>query len=346
MPELSLVRTRPLERVGCLQPAVSQGLLGIRELPLHHGGALERVVVAWRLAGPPAAPVVAALGGISANRFAWDPDEPGRGWWRELVGPGLALDTNRFAVLGIDWLGGSGQSSAPAPGQADFPALDARDQARALLAVCDHLAIPALHAVAGASYGGMAGLALAELAPARVGHVLAISAAHRSNALSTAWRAIQRAIVRHGLELGDGRGALAIARALAMTTYRTRAELERRFPVDARAGAGPSGFEVERYLFARGDDYARATRPESFLCLSQSIDLHRVDPARITVPVSMVAIAEDQLVTLDDVRETARRLAGPAALHVLQSEYGHDAFLKEPERLAPAFRAALEGEIP
>ena len=94
-----------------------------------------------------------------------------------------------------------------------------------------------------------------------------------------------------------------------------------------------------------GAAYADTTRPESFLCLSGSIDRHRVDPARIRVPVQLVGIAEDQLVTLDEIRELAALLAGPAVLHELHSEYGHDAFLKERELLAPAFRAALEGEL-
>ena len=314
---------------------VSHGLLGIPRFRFHADGRVERVVVAWRLVGPPGAPVVAALGGISAGRTACDLDEPAQGWWRRIAGPGLPVDTNRFAVLGIDWLGGTGASSAPAAGQADFPEVDARDQARALVAVCDRLGIGRLHAVAGASYGGMVGLALAEIAPERLGAVLAVSAAHRSNALASGWRGIQRALVRHGLALGDGRGALALARALAMTTYRTREELERRFPTASA---------VEQYLLARGDSYAESTRPECFLCLSGSIDRHRVDPARIRVPVHLVAIAEDQLVTPAEVRELAAALAGPAVLHELHSEYGHDAFLKESELFAPAFRAALEGE--
>jgi len=319
---------------------VSHGLLGIPKLRFHDDGRQERVVVAWRLVGPPGAPVVAALGGISAGREVCDPEDPARGWWREIAGPGLPLDTDRYAVLAIDWLGGAGASTAPAAGQEDFRAVDARDQAAALLAVCDRLGIRRLHAAAGASYGGMVALALAETAPARVRTVLAISAAHRANALATGWRSIQRAIVRHGLALGDGAGALALARALAMTTYRTRAEFERRFPTGAAHGS--SG--IEQYLLARGAAYAGATRPESFLCLSDSIDRHRVDPARIRVPVHLVAIAEDQLVTPVEVRELAAGLAGPVVLHELHSEFGHDAFLKESLLLAPAFRAALEGE--
>lgn len=321
---------------------VDSGELQLAALPLHRGGRLEPVRVAWRLAGAAGAPVVAALGGISAHRRVYDTADPRRGWWPALVGPGLPLDTNRFRVLAIDWLGGDGGSTGAREDWDDLTPIDARDQARALFAVCDHLGIETLHAFAGASYGGMVGLAAAELAPERVGHVLAISAAHRSNALSTAWRAIQREIVRHALRLGDGTGGLRIARALAMTTYRTRSELNARFPVTVQTD-GRTDFAVEDYLFSRGDDYARRHSPESFLCLSESIDLHRMDPAQIRVPVTLVAVVEDQLVPLEDVRELAAGLGGTCRLFELHSAFGHDAFLKERELLAPAFAVALDG---
>src|SRR5688572_10808021 len=113
------------------------------------------------------------------------------------------------------------------------------------------------------------------------------------------------------LSLGDREGGLALARALAMTTYRTRAELERRFPVDAGAGKGSPVFEVERYLLTRGETYAKSARAEAFLCLSESVDLHRIDPRAIRVPVTLAAVAEDQLVTVDDVRELGGGSAGP-----------------------------------
>jgi homoserine O-acetyltransferase len=326
--------------------AADEGQVDLASLPLRHGGALAPVSIAWRLAGAAHAPVVVALGGISAHRRAFDTDDPRHGWWSALAGPGLPLDTTRYRVLGIDYLGGSADSTGPRPGQTDILPIASHDQAAAILAVCDSLGIERLHAFAGASYGGMVGLAFAELAPERVGRVLAISAAHRSNALSTAWRAVQREIVRHALRLGDGSGGLRIARALAMTTYRTRAELDARFPATAQGADGRTAFPVEDYIFARGDVYARRHTPESFLCLSESIDLHRVDPARIRVPVTLVGVTEDQLVTLDEVRELAGRLAGPCELIELHSHYGHDAFLKERELLAPAFAAALDGARP
>ncbi|MGH8135115.1 MAG: homoserine O-succinyltransferase MetX [Steroidobacteraceae bacterium] len=321
---------------------IEEGQLELASLALHRGGRIKPATIAWRLAGASGAPVVAALGGISAHRVVFDTREPRLGWWSAIVGPGLPLDTTRFRVLGIDWLGGSGGSSGPRPGQNDFPSLDSRDQARALLAVCDAIGIARLHAVAGASYGGMVGLALGELAPERVRQVLAISAAHQSDPLATGWRAVQREIVRHALALGDGPGGLRIARALAMTTYRTRDEFRTRFPLVAHDN-GRAVFPVEEYLLARGDDYASRHTPESFLRLSESIDLHWIDPAHVHVPVTLVAIQEDQLVPVGNVRELAAGLAGSCELFELKSPFGHDSFLKEPELLAPAFAAALDG---
>ncbi len=98
---------------------------------------------------------------------------------------------------------------------------------------------------------------------------------------------------------------------------------------------------VEEYLFARGAEYAQRYRPDSFVCLSESIDLHRVDAGRIFAPVTAIAVREDQLVPLGDMRAMVARLPN-AELHEISSVYGHDAFLKENRRLAPIFANVLE----
>src|SRR5665213_1266794 len=131
---------------------------GVLQLPhpfaLHHGGELARPHLAWRLAGRRDGPVVAALGGISAHQRVFDLEQPRAGWWCEVAGPGRALDSTRVALLGIDYLGGTGASSTPGPGE-PFPSLSSYDQAEALRQLLDHLGIPRLHAIVGASYGGM-----------------------------------------------------------------------------------------------------------------------------------------------------------------------------------------------
>src|SRR5215831_168242 len=77
---------------------------------LQFGGDLRDVKFAWRAIGAECAPVVLALGGISAGRFVFPNSSAEQGWWKEVVGPGLALDANAFRILGIDFLGGSGDT--------------------------------------------------------------------------------------------------------------------------------------------------------------------------------------------------------------------------------------------
>ncbi len=309
--------------------------------PLHFGGALDQVDVAFRLAGARGAPVVAVLGGISAGRQVFSlPGEPA-GWWEESIGPGRSLDTDRYRVLGVDFLGGSHLTTGPQPDEA-FPSISAFDQARMIVVLLDHLGIERLHGSIGASYGGMVTLALAQTHAPRVRQAIVISAAHRTYPMSTAWRSVQRAFVRYALGHGEGARGLTLARALAMATYRSAREFEERFAGEPERTSDGFRFPVESYLIARGESYAARYRPEAFVCLSESIDLHRVEPEAIHVPTTLVAVVEDQLVPVADMRELRDRLGGNCALVEISSLYGHDAFLKETEVLRDVFARALD----
>lgn len=319
---------------------VREGILELPgELSLYHGGKLSGVRVAWRMAGPANAPVVCALGGISANRRPCLTEDPRQAWWSQVVGANRALDSNVFRILSFDYLGGSGESTGPDEG-ATFPSISSYDQADLLVALINHLGIKSLRGIAGGSYGGMVALAFGERYPERVLQLLIIGASDRAHPMATAWRSVQRRVVRFAASTGNAKEGLQLARALAMSTYRSSEEFAARFsglPIQADGGFA---FPVEDYLFARGADYATRYRPEAFLCLSESIDLHRVDASRIFVPVAAVAIREDQLVPLADVRSLVARLPS-GRIHEISSIYGHDAFLKESEQLRPIFNAAL-----
>lgn len=318
---------------------VRDGVLEIPgTFPLHFGGRLENIRVAWRLVGDNG-PVVAALGGISAGRIVTGSTP--KGWWSEIVGPGAALDVARSRVLGFDFLGGSGETTGPRRGQSDFPSISAYDQAEVLRQLIGHLELAGLQAIIGASYGGMVALAFAERSPELVRHIVAISAADRPHPMSTAWRSVQRATVRYALRNGDGSEGLRLARALAMATYRSSDEFANRFGGEPVLMGGRFQFPVEDYLLARGDAYAASYLPEAFVCLSESIDLHRVDATQIRVPTTLVAVREDQLVPFEDMRQLQTRLSGSAQLIAVSSIYGHDAFLKESEALRPVFTHAL-----
>ncbi len=102
--------------------------------------------------------------------------------------------------------------------------------------------------------------------------------------MSTAWRSVQRAIVRYAISHDEGPEGLRLARALAMATYRSPDEFVARFPATAVRIDGRFQFPVESYLLARGDAYAATYVPEAFMCLSESIDLHQVDAPKIRIP--------------------------------------------------------------
>jgi homoserine O-acetyltransferase len=127
-----------------------------------------------------------------------------------------------------------------------------------------------------------------------------------------------------------------------MTTYRTAEEFAARFdPAPEWTPSGPR-FPVEDYLDAVAERFAAAIAPERFLALSESIDLHRVDPAAVRTPATLVGVDSDSLVPLWQLRELRNRLGGPARLHEFGSRYGHDAFLKEVDAVSRIVAEALE----
>jgi homoserine O-acetyltransferase/O-succinyltransferase len=281
--------------------------------------------------------VVVVLGGISAHRIVSD---PGEGWWPEMVGTHLGIDTKRYRVLGIDYIGGRGLSSTPEVG-GKFPPISSYDQAAALHQILQHLHIKSVFAMVGASYGGMVSLCFAERYPSLIRHIVVLSAADKAQVLSTAWRSVQRQIVREAIARGDGAAGLKLARALAMATYRSAVEFSLRFGAAPVRVADRFRFPIEDYLFARGDDYVQKYRAESFLTLSESIDLHSMDATQVQTPATLIAVREDQLVPFNDMQALSARLNGPRQLIEINSIFGHDAFLKEGAALTPIIKQAL-----
>src|SRR5262249_24609467 len=146
------------------------------------------------------APPILVMGGISAGRKLSGPD----GWWNDIVGTNQAIDLQIHSALGLDF----------APAFDDRVQISPTDQARLIVKALDHLGIDKLHALVGASYGGMVGLALGALAPERVSQLCIISAAHRPAPLASAWRGVQRRMVEFAIEQGEPQQGLALARQL------------------------------------------------------------------------------------------------------------------------------------
>lgn len=295
---------------------------------LESGDTLADTHIQLRRFGNQAGPQVVALGGISSGRDVCSDS----GWWRETILENAAIDLDRFGVIGFDF----------------SPAVDQRvritplDQARLVAIGLDAVGVNKLHAFVGASFGGLVGLAFAADTPERVARLCVISAAHRQAAQSLALRGVQRRIVEFGLQHDDATSGLALARQLGMITYRTSDEFEERFGAGVDAdGRG----EVDRYLESRGQAYPHLMPPRRWLSLSEAIDRFTVAPASIAARTSLVACADDSLVPAAIIRELAGELPNLRRLDVFGSLYGHDAFLKEPSRVAACIRECLEEPI-
>jgi homoserine O-acetyltransferase/O-succinyltransferase len=296
----------------------------------------------YEVIGPRSAPTIVVLGGISANRHVCGNGvDPSPGWWEGIAGRGRALDTNSFQLVGCDFLdGGRGPDGRPER------IVTTHDQADAIVAVLDEIGVNRVAAVVGASYGGMVALAFAERYPDRLERLVVIGAAHRAHPMTTALRTVQRRVVELGLETGREHDALALARSLAMTTYRSAREFAERFDcVPTSLTQNDAVFPVESYLRHHGERFAARWRPERFLALSLSGDLHNVTPRDISVPSVLVAAEGDAIVPRGQIEELNAAIGGPSQLVDLPSRYGHDAFLTEPDTLGAILRSALSASI-
>ena len=299
-----------------------------------YGSSVGKVDVRYQWTGAPDAPTVIVQGGISADRHVSNSDQGQAGWWSELVGEGQAVDLAHCRVLSIDWL---------TPADFDNPprAISSEDQADALAALVDALGIVNVAAFIGSSYGAMVALAFAARHSNKVERLVLLAGAHRAHPISTAQRAIQRQILRLGQATGQVEQALSLARQLAMTTYRGSEEFARRFSREPDYREGRFHFPVEDYLEHAGRRFVQRFDVERFLALSESIDLHDVEPEGVDVPATLIGFPSDRLVPLADLCELQRRLRGSATLEVIDSPYGHDAFLKETHQLAPLLRQVI-----
>lgn len=347
---------------------------------LQRGGELPSVTLAYETwgelneRGDNAVLVLHALTGDAhaAGRHHVDDRKPG--WWDGAIGPGKAIDTNRWFVVCSNVIGGCQGSTGPRSVDPrtgrrynlDFPLVTVRDMVRAQHRLIEHLGIARLRAVIGGSIGGMQALEWAVTHPEMVELTISLAATARFHAQGIAYNEVQRRAImldprwREG-EYEDGEGpdeGLAIARMLGMITYQSDALMTHRF--DRRPATRPSTwstfgdrFDVEGYLQYQGDALVRRFDANTYLYLSRAMDLHDVSEgyaaydaalARIQSRVLLVGVTTDILFPDSHVQALARdleRLNKQVEYYQLDSIHGHDAFLVEFERMGVVLRAYL-----
>ncbi|WP_295840475.1 homoserine O-acetyltransferase [uncultured Microbacterium sp.] len=319
--------------------------------------------------------VLHALTGDSHVRGAAGPGHPTAGWWSDLVGPGAAIDTDRYFVVAPNMLGGCQGSTGPASIAPDgyewasrFPYLTIRDQVAAQALLADRLGVQSWHAVVGGSMGGMHALEWAVGHPDRVERAAILSAPPVTTADQIALNSVQLDTVRvdprfaggEYYDAGDGDGphrGLALARRMALLNYRSPTELNQRFQRSWQSGVSPLGrggrFAVESYLDFHGNKFTRRFDANSYLTLVEAMNSHDVGRdrggvedalGRVTATTLVLGIDSDRLFPIDGQHRIARgipnTLDGDASV-VLSSDFGHDGFLIETAAVATHLRRLL-----
>jgi homoserine O-acetyltransferase len=265
-------------------------------------------------------------------------------WWPEVVGPGRAVDTERYAVLCTNLLGSCyGTTRLPRGADGKPVAVTTRDMARLVGLLVDDLGARSVALATGGSLGGMVTLEWAATFPDRTRCAIAFAAPAAHTAQGIGWNHVQR----RAIELAGVEG-LALARMAAMLTYRTAEELEARFGRERR---DDGRFQVQSYLDHQGEKLVRRMDPDAYLALIGAMDAHDVGRGRGGIVPALrafrgrlvgVGIPGDLLYTDRDVRTWTQAVG--AEYREIHSLHGHDAFLLEPAQVAAIVREALDTE--
>lgn len=350
-----------------------QQLLLPEGLELACGQRLAPVEVAYETYGqlaPTRDNVILVCHALSGGAHAagrYTPNDRKPGWWNLYIGPGKALDTERFFVICINVLASpygttSPLSINPATGQPyrlAFPPIAVTDWVELERAVLERLGIRRLHAVVGGSTGGMRAFEWAVRYPDWMDKVVVIAAPARASPMVIALNHIQRQTILMGLEHGGEAGAqrgLALARMLAHISYLSEEALWRKFARDAVESPDPWGvaYQMESYLEYKAHTFLQRFDPYCYLYITRAMDHFDLardygdgDLARalnrVQAEMLFISFTSDWLFPpsgQEEAAETLRQLGKRVHHAILDSPWGHDSFLVE--RVKPLLRPLLK----
>ena len=334
---------------------------------LERGGSLPGVRVAyesWGMLdedGGNAVLVEHALTGDSHVIGPVGPGHPTAGWWDGLIGPGLALDTDRFFVVCANVLGGCQGTTGPSSSAPDdgpwgsrFPEVTVADQVRVEVALADALGIGRWACVVGGSMGGMRALEWAVAVPERVASLFFLASGAVATADQIGTQTTQQAAIRSEPRWAGGDyppdrapvDGLGVARRIAHLTYRSAVELGDRFGTTVQ---DDGRFAVASYLDHHADKLAGRFDAGSYMVLTKAMNTWDVGRGRggvaaalagVTARAVVAGVDSDRLYPLELQQQVADLLGVP--LEVIESPYGHDGFLIEVAAVGSLLRALLE----
>lgn len=362
-------------------PVGDRRFLEVGPLELEAGGYLGSVRLAyetWGTLSPSRDNAILVEHALTGDSHLTGPAGNGHatsGWWSTVVGPGLAIDTDRWFVVAPNMLGGCQGSTGPsslAPDGAEwgarFPYLTIRDQVAAQVAFTDRLGIDRWAMVVGGSMGGMHALEWAIGYPERVDGLAVLAAPPVTTADQIALNSVQVEAIRtdplfrsgdyYDAPDGDGptRG-LALARRMALLNYRSPNELNGRFERSWQSGISPLGaggrFAVESYLDFHGNKFTRRFDANSYITLVEAMNSHDIGRgrggvasalSRVTARSLIVGIDSDRLFPVEGQQEIAWHLPGNIdgdEAVILESGFGHDGFLIEGDAVGRQLRRLM-----
>jgi len=312
-----------------------------------------------------------------AQGRTWRIDKPG--WWDPMIGPGKAIDTNRFFVICSNFLGSCYGTTGPAspdpstrrPYGLRFPMVTVGDWVRLQASLLDALKIRKLYAVVGGSLGGQQAIEWALAYPKRVERAVVLAASARLSAQGLAFNAVGRYCIMNDPNFNGGdytgkdpvASGLAAARMLAHITYLSDKVMHGKFGRRVRSQTGKARgfgieFEVESYLDHQGRSFVERFDPNSYLYITRAMDYFDAAQRwgkgdllaackRIESKLLVASFESDWLYPPKECADFARALTknGKAVTYVnVPSRCGHDAFLVETKAVGDLLSAFLQGE--
>jgi len=299
------------------------------------------------------------------------------GWWDSAIGPGKAIDTNRFFVVCLNNLGGCHGSTGPTsinpetgkPYGPDFPIVTVKDWVNSQVRLADHFGIRQWAAIVGGSLGGMQALQWSIDYPDRLRHCLAIASAPKLSAQNIAFNEVARQAISKDPQFHQGhyyeqqvvpKTGLALARMVGHITYLSDDGMREKFGREMRSGklsfdfSNPQ-FEVESYLQYQGERFSTAFDANTYLLMTKALDYF--DPAADydhDLPAALsharcrflvVSFTTDWRFSPERSRELVDALmaAGKQVSYAeIDSAHGHDAFLIPSPRYMELFAAYMD----
>lgn len=302
------------------------------------------------------------------------------GWWDNLIGPGKAVDTNRFFVVGVNNLGSCFGSTGPMsihaatgkPYGASFPVVTVEDWVNAQARVADALGVDCWAAVMGGSLGGMQAVSWTIQYPERLRHCVAIATTPKLSAQNIAFNEVARTAIQSDPEFHGGdyyafgvvpKSGLAVARMIGHITYLSGEDMAEKFGRTRRSKNGDDAyaygygieFEVESYLRYQGDKFSEYFDANTYLLITRALDYF--DPARGTggdlaralAPAKarflLASFTTDWRFPPERAREIVEALIAnrrDVSYAEIDAPHGHDAFLLEDPRYHNVLRGYFD----